>query len=347
MGIVGCGVIGRVHLRWAMEAPFIEVVAIADIRKEAAEEVAQQFGVATAYTDPEDLFRDPRVEAAVLAFQTAGRTAAALRAFAHGKHVLLEKPVAMNADEVRQMLAAKGELIVGCCSSRHRFLPSFLAVKSFLDSGALGQIRLIRIRAAKPDEGPPKTPPPPWRLRRDLNGGGILMDWGCYDLDYLLALFDWQLTPRWVTANMWTVPPPFEPHVALGSDAETHVVALLLCDNGITVAYERGEYMPTVPEDSWEIIGENGSLRFRMVPEKGKTVVFYRATTEKGVTPQVIWQGDESWDTVHQGVLYDFARAVLERREPATNLERAFLVQRITDAIYEAATKGEPLALDW
>ncbi len=343
LGIIGCGVIGRVHARWAAQIPTTELVAVADLRRQAAEEVAQHFDVPAVYDDPEALLQDPRVEAVVLAFPTAGRTTVALRAFAHRKHVLLEKPVAMNADEVRQMLAHKGDLIVGCCSSRHRFLPSFQAVKAFLDSAALGQIRLVRIRAAKPDEGPPKTPPPAWRLRRDLNGGGILMNWGCYDLDYLLALFDWRLRPRWITARMWTVPPPFEPHIAPHSDGETHVSAFLLFDEGIALAYERGEYMPTASDDVWEIIGEKGSLRFKMVPEKGKTVLFYEASTEAGVVPKVIWQGDESWDMVHEGVLADFAHAVLNRRPPATSLEQALIVQQITDAIYAAATKGEPI----
>ena len=171
------------------------------------------------------------------------------------------------------------------------------------------------------------------------------MNWGCYDLDYLLALFDWQLKPKWVAANMWTVPPPFEPHVAPGSDAETHVVAFLLCDDGLTIAYERGEYMPTAPEDGWEIIGDRGSLRFRMIPERGKTVTFYEASTEAGVVQKVIWQGDETWDMVHEGVVNDFVQAVLERRSPATTLEQALIVQQITDAIYAAAERREPVSV--
>ncbi len=343
LGIIGCGVIGRVHAQQATQIPNLRLVAVADLREEAAREVAQAFAVPAVYSDPEGLLQNPQVDAVILAFPTAGRTAVALRAFAHRKHVLLEKPVAMNAEEVRQMLAAKGDLIAGCCSSRYQFLPSFQVVKSFLASAKMGRLRLIRIRAAKPDEGPPKTTPPAWRLRRDLNGGGILMNWGCYDLDYLLALFDWQLRPRWVTAAMWTVPPPFEPHIAPNSDAETHVSAFLLFDEGIALSYERGEYMPTTSDDIWEIIGERGSLRFRMVPERGKAVLFCEGTTEAGVTPKVLWQGDETWEMVHAGVIADFAQAILEHRPPATSLERALLVQEITDAIYAAATKGEPV----
>lgn len=346
VGVIGCGVIGRVHLKFLTQNPLAEVVAVADIKEEAARDAANRFGVPKFYTSPEDLLDDPDVDAVILAFQTAGRTKVALEAFARQKHVLVEKPVAMNANEVKQMIAAKGDLIAGCCSSRYRFLPSFQIVKSFLDSKALGRIRLIRIRAARPDEGPPKTTPPAWRLRRDLNGGGILMNWGCYDLDYLLSLFDWQLQVKWVTASIWTVPPPFEPHVAPGSDAETHVTALLICDEGLTITYERGEYMPTAPEDGWEIIGDKGSLRFKMIPEKDKTVTFYEASTEAGVVPRVIWRGDETWDMVHEGVVNDFVRAVSENLPPATTLEQALVVQQITDAIYIAASSGKPVTVE-
>ncbi|MCX7969342.1 MAG: Gfo/Idh/MocA family oxidoreductase [Armatimonadetes bacterium] len=341
IGVIGCGVIGQVHLKFLNQNQLAKIVAVADIREEAAKEAARRFGVPKVYTDAESLLKDSEVDAVILAFQTSGRAQVAINAFFHNKHVLVEKPVAMNTQEVKEMIAARGNLIAGCCSSRHRFLPSFQVVKSFLESGALGKIRLIRIRAVKPDEGPPKVTPPAWRLRRDLNGGGILMNWGCYDLDYLLALFDWQLRPKWVAASMWTVPKPFEPHIAPGSDAETHVTALLVCDEELTISYERGEYMPTAPEDGWEIIGEKGSLRFKMIPEKRKTVTFYEASTESGVLAKVIWQGDETWDMVHEGVVNDFVQAVMQNRQPATNLERALIVQQITDAIYNSATKGE------
>lgn len=347
LGIIGCGVIGRVHLRYATQLSLTEVVAVADLREQAAREAAEQFGIGTVYTSADDLLNDPNVEAVVLAFPTAGRTDVALKAFAKGKHVLLEKPVAMNADEVQQMIAAKGDLIAGCCSSRHRFLDSARVVEEFLDSGALGKLRLIRIRAVRPADGPPKTPPPAWRLSRRLNGGGILMNWGCYDLDYLLGILHWALRPRWVLAQMWTVPSPFEPHVAPGSDAETHVAALLRCDDGMTIVYERGEYMPTAADDVWEIIGEGGSLRFKMVPDKAKVIMFYEGTTEWGVVPKVLWQGDESWDVVNAAPVTDFAAAVRERRPPKTNLEQAFIVQKITDAIYASAMQGTPVEIHW
>lgn len=105
--------------------------------------------------------------------------------------------------------------------------------------------------------------------------------------------------------------------------------------------------MPTASDDVWEIIGERGSLRFKMVPDRGKVIVFYEAKTEQGVTPKVFWQGDESWEIAHAGPLTDFAAAILERRPPKTSLEQALIVQQITDAIYASAMAGKPMALDW
>lgn len=175
LGVIGCGVIGRQHLKVAQKCSSLQVVAVADLREEVARETAKEFGIPRAYGSAEALLDDAEVEAVVLAFPTAGRAQVALQAFAGGKHVLVEKPVAMNADEVRQMIAAKGNLVAGCCSSRHRFLPSAQVIKEALESGLLGDLRLIRIRAIRPAEGPPETPPPAWlaglAMATDLGAG--------------------------------------------------------------------------------------------------------------------------------------------------------------------------------
>ncbi len=172
----------------------------------------------------------------------------ALRAFAKGKHVLTEKPVAMNADEVREMIAARGELTAGCCSSRYRFRKGAEVVTAFIANGGLGDLRVVRCRAIVATSKKPDTPLPAWRLIKSLNGGGILVNWGCYDLDYLLGITGWSLKPKTVFAQTWTVPPPFESHVAPSSDAETHYIATIRCEGGIILSIERGEYMTAQSE---------------------------------------------------------------------------------------------------
>ena len=346
LGVVGCGVIGRKHLDVAARAAQVEVVAVADIDEAAACAVAAQCGVETIYADADMLLADPRVEGVVLAFPTKGRTQVALRAFARGKHVLLEKPVAMNAEEVRWMLAAKGELVAACCSSRLRFLPSADVATEVIAGGALGDIRVVRCRAIIPADGPPETPRPPWRLRRDLNGGGILVNWGCYDLDYLLGITGWALRPRCVLAQTWPIPPQFASHVPPGSDAETHYAALVRFERGAVLTIERGEYMPAAREEAWQVIGSKGSLRLQMTPGQGKQIWLDEATADRGMVTRVIWQGDEDGDTQHAGPILDFASAIRGGHPPKTGLEQALVVQQITDAVYASAEHGRAVKIE-
>ena len=118
LGVIGCGVIGGVHLGVANKSPLVNVVAVADSIEERARKYGEEFGVAKAYGSAEALLEDPEVEGVVLAFPTARRAEVALKAFAHGKHVLIEKPAAMNAGEIQRMMAARGDLVCASCSSR-------------------------------------------------------------------------------------------------------------------------------------------------------------------------------------------------------------------------------------
>ena len=344
LGVVGCGVIAQHHLRGAKASPLIEVVAVADVREEEAKQTAAKFGIPKVYTSAEALLKDKRIEAVVLAVPAAPRMKLALKAFARGKHVLTEKPVAMNAREVRKLIAARGDLVAGCCSSRMRFQPSAEAVAQYIASGALGTIRAVQCRCVSPDRGAPKSPPPAWRLIKALNGGGILVNWGCYDLDYLLGICGWKLKPSFVLAQTWPVAPELVSHVAPGSDAETYFASIIRCEGGEMISFERGEYCAAEYEDSWRIVGTKASLRLNMVPGE-KKIFADESSPETGVTTRILWQGSEGWDIPLMGPVQDFAAAVREGRAPKTSLEQALIVQQIADGIYASAAKGKAVAI--
>lgn len=345
LGLVGCGVIGQVHLRVSKSIPDAQFVAVCDVREAVAREVAAQHGISTVYSDPAALFADPDVDAVVLGVPANLRTALGVAALQQGKHVLTEKPVAMNAAEVRELIAARGALVAACTSSRLRFLPSAKVIADFVAAGALGELRVVRCRDVIAAGEPPKAPPPVWRLSKSLNGGGILVNWGCYDLDYLFGITGWQLRPRRVMGQMWTNVPDYAAYAAPGSDAETHVAFFTQCDNGIALTYERGEFMPAVTDEIWQLIGSKGALRMNMKPSVGKQVWFDK-TGPHGTVSDVIWQGDEDWETQHRGPLADFVAAIRDQREPATTLERALLIQTLTDAVYRSAQAGACVEID-
>jgi predicted dehydrogenase len=345
LGLVGCGVIGQVHLRVAQSIPDAQFVAACDVREDVARNTAQQYGIATVYTDPVALFADANVDAVVLGVPANLRTALGVQALQQGKHVLTEKPVAMNADEVKHLIAARGDRVAACTSSRLRFLPSAQAITHFVATGALGDLRVVRCRDVIAAGEPPAKPPPVWRLNRSLNGGGILVNWGCYDLDYLFGITGWQLRPRRVMGQTWTNVSDYAAYAAPGSDAETHVAFFAQCDGGVALTYERGEFMPTATDEIWQLIGAKGALRMNMKPSIGKQVWFDK-TGPHGTTSEVIWQGDEDWEAQHRGPLADFVAAIRDGREPATTLEKALLIQTLTDAVYRSAQTGACVDLD-
>jgi len=340
LGIIGCGVMGRVHVTHATSSPDIEVAAVADLREKRAAALAEEFGVPRVHADGDALIDDPEIDAVVLALQTNLRTYLALRAFARGKHVLTEKPVAMSAVEVERLIEARGDLVAACCSSRFRFYPSAQAITDFIATGALGGLRVIRCRAIGPPGQRTEGQRPFWRVSRSSNAGGILVNWGCYDLDYLLGVTGWSLQPSMALASTWGVAPHFDWYVAPGSDAETHVAALISFDGGATLTYERAEAATATRDEAWEITGSEGTLHMKMTGGQAKTVTHDYADPEKGVVSETIWEGDEKPGSEHEGPVHDFAQAILTGTPPKTTLEQSLAVQKISDAIYLSADEG-------
>ena len=325
IAIIGCGVIAQYHLRAVAKLTTARVAAVCDVRTDVAQKTAAEFNIPRWMASAAELFTDPSIDAIILALPANLRTALALEAFKNGKHVLTEKPVAMNAAEVRAMIAAQNGRVGAVCSSRYHFFASARAARDFLRTGALGPLRTITCRGVNP-AGPPFKNPPAWRLRKDLNGGGIFMNWGCYDLDYLLGLLDFKLTPQSALARTWQVAPQYASYTAPGSDAETHAAALITFAEGCVLNYERAEFSTLPPDNRWQITGERGTLTLQMLKAKSANVVLTEPDAEKGTRTRVIWEGDESVLTAeHDGVAADFVDATIHKREPQTSLKNALL----------------------
>lgn len=347
IGVIGCGVIGKTHCEAAATCDCGELVAVADLLGDRASEMARKYNVSRVYTQGSELLRDPDVEAVVLATPACDRGELALAAMAAGKHVLTEKPVAMNAGELRKLMAAQGSLVGGCCSSRYRHLASSVALAAFLAQGHIGRLRMLRSRGVLGAGPAPSAhqPPPPWRLRRDLNGGGILANWGCYDLDFLLGSLAWQLRPRVVLAQCWTLAGRLAARAAPGSDAETHALALIRCDDGVAIALDRGEATATATEHAHHFIGEIGSVRTVMTMDR-KTAFHDHTDSAFGLMSRVIFDGTDPVTPLFSGPLHDFASAIVNGHPPKTTLAQALVVQQLTDAIYASAASGQAVTID-
>jgi len=207
-GIIGAGDIARKQTAPAIrDANGAELLAVHRQSMDAAQAFADEFGAAKAYDDVDALLADPDVDAVYIStpvYLHASQTIAAARA---GKHVLVEKPMAMSSAECRQMIdacATHGVELMVCYYQR--FNARHQKVRELVSAGDIG--RVITATASMTTQNPPRAGA--WRHDPALGGGGVVMDMGvhCFDtLRFILgevksvtALVDTSPgTPRWMT----------------------------------------------------------------------------------------------------------------------------------------------------
>ncbi|MEZ5275667.1 MAG: Gfo/Idh/MocA family oxidoreductase [Opitutaceae bacterium] len=339
LGLVGCGVIGRKHLEAARALDGACVAAVADLDETLARDAAAAFAVDRFTTRADELIEDPAIDGIILAVPTGVRAALARRVLEQGKHLLLEKPVAMNAGEVRELLALQGDRIAACCSCRFRFIRTAPLVQEALRNGRIGRLRTIRVQALFPPAPTRPENPPPWRLIRRLNGGGILVNWGSYDLDFVLGVLGWSFSPETACARTFGVPAPWAGWIAPGSDAETHVIAQIHGANGTVLDYERAEFHPGRRVFDWSFSGDQGTLTVR-IGDKDIEVSLVTANADGTLKTEIIGEEPVDHAAMHAGPVTDFVNSIRNGCPPMTPLNHALTAARITDSIYASAARG-------
>lgn len=143
LGIAGLGGAARQMIPAALKHPGVEIVAAADVDADALAAFVHDQGV-TPYTSIADMCEREDIDAVYIATPNQFHLEHAMAAFAKGKHLLLEKPMAMTIEESDQIIveAERLGLVVVVCSP-HSFAPPTTAILELLDSGELGQLRMI------------------------------------------------------------------------------------------------------------------------------------------------------------------------------------------------------------
>ena len=151
------------------------VAAIASRDQARADAAAGEIGIDKAYGAYEDLLADPDIDVIYNPLPNHLHVPLTLQAVAAGKHVLCEKPIALNAEEAEQLLAVSGEQMV-MEAFMVRFHPQWLKLREIVQSGALGEVRSIQAYFSYFNDDPGDI-----RNDREIGGGGLL-DIGCYPM---------------------------------------------------------------------------------------------------------------------------------------------------------------------
>ena len=183
VSIIGAGFMGMTHARAYVKNPSVKIAYIADLIKERAESLAAEVG-GEAITNYEKILLDPSVDLVDVSLPTPFHPEYAIRALEAGKHVVVEKPLALNVEAADRMLEASSKagrfLLVAHVL---RFWPEYLAIRSVLESNRLGAPR--QATAFRLSNLPQWSS---WFRDPEMTGGGVL-DIQIHDLDMLNWLF--------------------------------------------------------------------------------------------------------------------------------------------------------------
>ena len=256
-GIVGVGDVCEVKSAPAMQLlPDSELVAVMRRDGAKAKDYAQRHGVPKWYDDATQLINDPAINAIYIATPPYAHEQYTLQAAQAGKPVYVEKPMARTHQECKKMQAACDTAGVPLYVAYYRrYLPNFLHLKSMVESGIIGDIRLVKIEMCKtidPDivANITNAMPVNWRIDPKIAGGGYFFDLAAHQLDYL----DFLLGPIKTVSGIAT-------NQAHLYEAEDIVAGHFTFENGIVGI---GSWCFTVDKvatkDTLTLIGSEGQL---------------------------------------------------------------------------------------
>jgi predicted dehydrogenase len=299
----------------------IDAIASRDLAR--AERVAGELGIAKAYGSYEALLADPAIEAVYIPLPNHLHVPWSVRALEAGKHVLCEKPVALNADEARQLVAARersGKLVAEAFMVRHH--PQWQRARALAQGGRIGEVRAIETCFTYF-----LTDPANVRNRADIGGGGLL-DIGCYAIATARYIFG---------AEPLRVAGVIERDPALGVDRLSSALMefpgnrhlTFICSTQaapiqhVTVVGTKGRIEVPVP------FNQSPELPAEIIVDDGRDLYGGGAAREVfAPCDQYTLQGDR------------FSRAVRGEEAWEFPIEDAILNMRVIDAVFRAALRG-------
>jgi predicted dehydrogenase len=333
-GIIGCGRIAPRHAQSLQQVAATQLVAVADILPSRAHHLANEYG-ARPYTDYAQLLDRHDIDAVSICVPSGLHAQVAIDAMHAGKHVLVEKPIAItlsDADRMIETSKSSGRALGVVLQNRYNH--PMLALRQAIDEGKLGRLYLGNacVRWYRPqsyyEDGWHGT----WAM-----DGGALMNQSIHHIDAL----QWLMGPV-QSVNAYTAT------LAHKMEAEDAGVAIVRFTSGALATIEGSTLTwPQNLEGSVAVFGEYGSVkiggtalnRIELWKVAGELEQEAEVLTSQRVDPPSVYGYS------HREVVRDFAHAVQTGQEPGTPGPEARKSLALVLAIYESAASGHAVAL--
>jgi predicted dehydrogenase len=332
IGVMGTGIIIRdYHLLTLQKHPKAEVVAAANLHPESLERLARDWSITKTFTDFAEMAADPDIDAVVIGLPNYLHAPVTIQMLEAGKHVLCEKPMAMDVAEAEQMVNA--QKCTGCklmIAHMWRFDQEILWLRDLVASGRLGKVFKAKAHAIWLHEGPPTKG---WFVQRQFAGGGALADMGIHSIDTLCYVLG-GARPVKVFANVGT-------HFR-DIELDDTATVLLEFEGDIAALIETGWYHLYADglEGYAQVYGTQGYAR--ALPSELHTFV---EGVWSIIKPQMPARQQQCDLPMYQVQMDHFVDCILEDRDPMPDGEEGLWAMRILEAAYRSAEIGEAVSI--
>lgn len=317
LGLIGLGFMGKIHLLNGLKLDSVELAAVSDQSNKALN-LAKKKGVKKTYSDYHQLLNDNSIEGVIIALPTHLHAICAKEAAEAGKHILLEKPLARNMAEGKEIVSTASKHNVKLMASYPlRFVPRFQALKELIVSGQIGEVQIAN--AANIGSGPIyhrsemgiPHPIPDWWLNRELTGGGALLDLGCHMINLL----------HWYFGDVSDVKCYLGYRYNL--DIEDHAQCLLRFRNGTIATVNTGWFS----QNAQISVGLHGTL--------DGAYVYYKPPSRVKTAIQLMLRRTPQYYMSFRGILFHFAECIGHDMSPSPSGEDALKDLEIISLAYK------------
>lgn len=341
VAMIGCGRISHKHVKAILENQnYIRLVAVSDIIIERAAAVFDQYGLnhkhgasPNVYVNYKDMINKERIDIITICTESGYHAEIAIYCMNQGKHVIVEKPMALSTSDAELMIeAAKTNQIKLCVSHQNRFNPPIQKLRGALEQGRFGRIIAGNARVLW-NRGEDYYSQALWRGTYELDGG-CLMNQCIHNIDLLQWMLGGEIS--WVNGEVGNYIHPY-------IEAEDYGSIQIKFDNGAignvegTVCIFRSNL-----EETLTIIGENGIVSIGgLAVNKVET---WRFKDNLDSEDCIIKECNEDVDSVygngHSFLYKDMIDAIYNNREPYINGREGIKAMEIILAAYQSSKAG-------
>lgn len=351
VAIVGLNVGVNGHIP-AFRAEGIDIVALGAQHRDKAEAAAAEHGVAEAYDDFGALLQHPGLDAVVVATPPAQHLDMVMRALEAGKHVLVEKPFALNsADAAAMRDRARSSGKIAMIAEAYRFGASRAYVKDLISQGYIGDPRTLSITLfLGPRQRPEAAGPRQHWRSSNTTGGGFSAGPASTFFDSVL---DWFGDIQKVSGRTYQAHPGASQPDGTPADADESMSVNFELANGAWGSFTATLLAPFGQGATFDLVGSEGALRIvqpALLPSSGDVVIggrfddgpqvqtfevpvkYYESENELG--PKI------EFYRPYRAIVRAFVEGIRSGNASSPSFEDAYKLQRITDAIRESSTSG-------